>query len=125
MHRTSFFTVALLASLSLVAGSAHAQLSTQTVPGKWLDPFLPEDLPALDYPGYATPLDKAELESFTGRYKRSLMTLLDAPADADAVRVALVKGRSLAALGRKTEALDALSQPPAVADDARVQVLRA
>ena len=120
MRRTFLFVFTLITT----AGVARAQLTKQTVPGKWLDPFVPEDLPKLDYPGYANALDKAQMESFAGRYKRSLMTLLDVPADADAVRVTLVKGRSLSALGRFDEAIEALSQKTVV-DDPRVIVLRA
>jgi hypothetical protein len=71
-----------------------------SVPRRWIDAFLPEQMPKLDYPGYATPLDRARMESFAGRYKRSLMTLLTVPADADPIEVALIRARSLAATGQ-------------------------
>jgi tetratricopeptide (TPR) repeat protein len=107
-----------------VATVAHAQdLVRQTAPYKWLEPILPEDLPELDYPAWASELDKAKLESFRGRYKKSLLTLLKV-RDGDPVEVALVRGTALAALGREDQALEALSQEQ-VKDDPRVQVLRA
>jgi hypothetical protein len=49
------------------------------------------------------------MESFAGRYKRSLMTLLTVPADADPVEVALIRGGSQAATGQKSEAIETLS----------------
>src|SRR4051812_47913187 len=82
-------TCVLMFLISLVmAATVHAQLARETIPGKWLNDVLPEDMPALDYPPDATPLDKARLESFTGRYKRSLQTLATLPPDANPVEVA-------------------------------------
>jgi len=94
-------------------------LSRDTIPGKWIDPLLPEDLPKLDYPGYYNNLDKARLEAFCGRYKLALMTLAKVK-DADPAEVALIKARALSETGRTREALDVLSS-----GDSRVQVLRA
>jgi tetratricopeptide (TPR) repeat protein len=96
----------------------------QSVPRKWLEPVLPESLPELQYPTYYSDLEKARLESFTGRYKQSLQTLLKVPATVEPVQVALIKATSLAATGRYDRALQALSGD-AVANDAKVQVKRA
>src|SRR5215203_5330553 len=99
----------LIVAISLIFGaSAYADFKSESLPRKWLNPLLPEDLPALNYPAYFKPLDKARLESFTGRYKRSLMTLWDAK-DADATEIALIKARSLATIGRAPEAIEILS----------------
>ena len=99
---------------------AHAQ-DRETAPLKWLEPILPEDLPELKHPAYATDLDKAKAEAFAGRFKKSLFTLQKV-IDGNPVEVALVKGTSLAALGRTEEAIAALTQPGAK-DDSRVQVM--
>ncbi len=95
----------------------------QSIPQKWLEPYLPEDLPALSYPAWANDLDKALLEAFSGRYKKSLLTLFKVH-DADSIEVALIRATSLAATGRADEALAALSQPQ-IASDPRVQLQRA
>ena len=117
------FVVIVIASVYVHAPARAQDLVRQTAPFKWLDPVLPEDLPELNYPAYANDLDKAKLEAFTGRYKRSLFTLLKVK-DADPVELALVKGTSLSAIGRREEAVEALSSPQ-VKDDPRVQVMRA
>ncbi|MEZ0265179.1 MAG: tetratricopeptide repeat protein [Phycisphaerae bacterium] len=97
----------------------------EAIPGKWINPLVPEDLEKLEYPAYFKDFDKAKMESETGRYKLSLLTLAKVkPGDADPARVAHVKATSLAAIGRKQQALDALSAGPA-ADDAACLVLRA
>jgi tetratricopeptide (TPR) repeat protein len=118
-----FVTSIVCVFVAAAAASARAQdLSKLTPPLNWIEPLLPEDLPPLKYPAYANDLDKAKFESFSGRYKKSLLTLYKWK-DADAVEVALVKGASLAALGRREEAIELLAKAP-VADDARAQILR-
>ncbi|MBC8105272.1 MAG: hypothetical protein H7Z14_01685 [Anaerolineae bacterium] len=107
----------------LFSASASADFKSESLPRKWLNPLLPEDLPALKHPTYFKPLDKARLESFTGRYKRSLMTLWELK-DADATEVALIKARSLAVIGRTPEAIEILSDAK-LKDESRVQVLLA
>ena len=95
-----------------------------SVPGKWLDPVTPEDLPALELPEYYTELERARAQAFTGRYKLALATLGKVGADADAGEVAHVRGTAQAALGRHEAALRTLSDP-AIADQPAIQVLRA
>jgi tetratricopeptide (TPR) repeat protein len=108
----------------LAASIAHAdEFTRQSAPQKWVEAILPEDLPALDYPTWANDLDKAKLEAFRGRYKKSLLTLQKVP-DADPVEVALVRSTSLAATGRRDKAVEALSRP-IVANHPKVQVARA
>lgn len=98
-------------------------LARKTVPCKWLDQVLPEHLPELEYPKYANDLDKARLEAFHGRYRKSLLTLLKVK-DADPVEVALIRGASLSALGRWEGAQHALSGEQ-VEKDPRVELMRA
>ncbi|HSI33071.1 MAG TPA: tetratricopeptide repeat protein [Tepidisphaeraceae bacterium] len=123
-------TTLLLATLGLGTFIAPAAARAddfvrEAIPGKWINPLVPEDLEKLEYPAYFKDFDKAKMESETGRYKLSLLTLAKVkPGDADPARVAHVKATSLAAIGRKQQALDALSAGPA-ADDAACLVLRA
>ncbi|CAN5375097.1 hypothetical protein BH09PLA1_BH09PLA1_15310 [soil metagenome] len=111
------------AVLLLSTTAARADFKTESLPRKWVNPLLPEDLPALKYPPYFKPLDRARLESFTGRYKRSLMTLWEIK-DVDAVELALIRSRSLAAIGKSAQAIEILSEAK-LASDPRVQVLLA
>src|SRR3712207_2608506 len=84
-------------------------LVKESIPNRWITPLLPEDLDKLEYPAYFKDLDKARLESFTGRYKLALLTL-EKVKDADPLQVALIRAESQAALGRREEALKSLSE---------------
>ncbi len=98
-------------------------LTRDAIPNKWLDPLLPEDLPKLTYPSYATALDRARMEIDGGRYKLGLATLKKATSE-DPAQVAVLKAKALAQTGRRELAIEVLSQP-AIANDARVQILKA
>jgi len=119
--------VCLLLTVTVFATPGIAlDLVNDSVPMKWIEPLLPENLPELKYPAYFNDLDKARAQAFAGRYKLSLITLSklkelkpDQLADA-----ALVKGEALDALGRWDEAIEVLSEAK-VADDPGVQVLHA
>jgi tetratricopeptide (TPR) repeat protein len=113
----SIFALMLMGCACVIARGQD--IVRQTIPQKWIERALPEDLPDLNYPQWMNDLDKARLEEFTGRYKKSLLTLLKVH-DGDPAEVALVRGKSLAALGRRDEALAALTL-----NDPRVQVQRA
>src|SRR4051794_32811773 len=90
------------------ATTAFADFKSDSLPRKWPAHLLPEDLPALKYPSYFKPLDKARLEAFTGRYKRSLMTLWEIK-DADEIEVGLIRAQSLHAIGKSQQAVEILS----------------
>ncbi|HEY7087525.1 MAG TPA: tetratricopeptide repeat protein [Tepidisphaeraceae bacterium] len=120
--RVSVIAVCLCSTLPIIARGD--EFVRQSAPQKWIDPLLPEDLPALDYPSWANDLDKARLEAFHGRYKKSLFTAVKAAATADPVELALVKAKALTETGRPEEALDALSLP-IVQNHPRVQVAKA
>src|SRR5437764_4307187 len=111
------------ASLMLSGAVVAQDLTRDTVPRKWLDPLLPEDLPKLKIPEYATAIDRARMEITSGRYKLGLLTLKKA-ADAEPAQVAVLKATALAQTGRREQAIKVLTQP-AVAKDARVQMLLA
>ena len=98
-------------------------MPAKAAPQKWLEPLVPEKMPALKHPEYFESLDKAKAELATGRYKLALATL-HAAKDANPVETALVRGAALNALGRTDEALSTLSAE-GVADAPKVQVLRA
>ena len=117
----------ILAALALVAPAALANdLADESVPQKWINPLLPEELPELRYPAYYNDFDKAKAQSFAGRYKLSLHTLarLSDVKPEQLPAVALVKSKSLWALGRTDEALRVVSDA-AVAGHPEVQVRRA
>jgi cellulose synthase operon protein C len=95
----------------------------ESIPRKWVEPLVPEDLPALVYPKYFSDFDKAKAQAFAGRYKLALQTL-EAVKDAPPVDVALVKAQALVGLGKFSDALAVLSDP-AVADQPKVQIARA
>src|SRR3954453_17261889 len=109
--------------ISINSAARGQDLSRETIPGKWIEPLLPENLPKLELPEYAKDIDRARAEAFTGRFKKSLRTLAKVK-DAHAAEVAMIRATSLAAMGRRGEALKSLSDP-AVADQPRVQVRRA
>lgn len=112
--------VCLLGSTLLAADDAF---SRQSIPQKWLNRILPEDLPPLEYPSYANDLDKARMQVHSGRYKQSLLTLLSV-TDAPPIETAMIRATALAALGRRDRAIEVLSDP-AVVDHPRAQVKRA
>jgi len=105
----SFFIGLTLSPMARAEGPEDAILR-DAVPNKWLQSFLPENLPDLDLPEYikTSPVELAEAQSWAGRYKLSLITLGKA-GDADPLRAAKVKARSLWALGRSDEAVAALA----------------
>ena len=117
----------LLASLAFAPAATRASgLADRTVPGKWLEPLVPESDAEPFYPEYVKdPLGKARIQVNAGQYRRALATLARADASkTDPAAAAVVKAEALAALG-KPEAADALLSKPDVADDADAVVERA
>src|SRR5215213_1668741 len=93
----------VLAAALLCSPAAFGDdLLNDSVPQKWIDPFLAEKLPDLKYPPYFNDLDKAKAQAFAGRYKLSLQTLAKVKdvAPEHAPLLALVRSGSLLALGR-------------------------
>ena len=63
---------------SIVARAVQADpqdIVRDAIPQTWLDPFLPENLPDLQYPSYFNEIDKARAQAFHGRYRLALITL--------------------------------------------------
>ncbi len=116
------------AVLAAAAAPAWAvDFSQQSIPGKWVQPLLPEDLPPLTFPAYFGDWDKAKLQVATGRYKLALQSLRLIHATdkgVGAVPLADLKSQALAAVGRSDEALAVLGDA-AVADAPAIQVDRA
>jgi tetratricopeptide (TPR) repeat protein len=120
--------IVLSASALLLAATPAAAVDfvRETVPHKWIERFIPEDLPEQKYPAYFNEFDKARFQSFTGRYKLSLLTLrkYKEPKPEELPQLALVRADSLSALGRWQQAMEAVSDPK-VADRPEIKVRRA
>ena len=86
-----------LSALSALAVAAFAQdFVRDTIPPKWVDPLVPEDLPALEFPEYDDEVDRAEKMVFAGRYKLALITLakVNEPKPEQLPVIAVTKGRA-------------------------------
>lgn len=116
-----FFAIAVLGLPSFAA--AVVDFKKETLPGRWVEQLVPEDLPALELPAYYNKLDTARAQMQSGRYRQSLITLASAK-DVDAVEAALVKASSLNAIGRTKKAIETLDAEN-LKDDPRAKVLRA
>jgi predicted Zn-dependent protease len=120
--RLCLLTLALTASPTFAA-----DFSQDAIPGKWIAPLVPENLPPLKYPAYFTDFDKAKQQVWTGRYKLALQNLYSikhTDKGTDPASYASLKAEALIAVGREDEALTVLSAP-AVADALQVQLDRA
>jgi tetratricopeptide (TPR) repeat protein len=82
-----------------------------SVPGRWTEALVPEDLPALVLPKYLTDYERARAQCEAGRYKLSLQTLrsMRDAGKADPAAVAVVKARDLEAVGEGEAALAVVS----------------
>lgn len=124
---TSWFSAAAVAVIVSITQPARAvDFVRETIPHKWVERMMPEDLPEQKYPAYFNALDKAKFQSFTGRYKLSLMTLRkhkDLKPEERPV-IALIRADSLSALGRWQQAIETLSDP-AIAERPEIVVRKA
>jgi tetratricopeptide (TPR) repeat protein len=126
-HLARRIVLCATAVLAAVSSTAHAvDFVRDTIPHKWIERFVPEDLPEQKYPSYFNDLDKAKEQSFTGRYKLSLITLgkYKNPKPEELPAIAMIRADSLSALGRFPQAIQMLSDP-AVADRPEIKVRRA
>src|SRR4051812_37161055 len=96
------------ASLIFVSTAIAQDLVRDSIPGRWIEPMLPEELPPLEVPSYYTDLEKAKAMAFRGRYKGALIQLRSVK-DADAKQLALIKAACLAARGHEEDALKELA----------------
>jgi tetratricopeptide (TPR) repeat protein len=118
---------AAAAAVCTVAPARADDILTRTIPGKWVEPMIPENDPEPYYPEYDAdnPLAKAKIQVNAGQYRRALATLAKADvAPKSKPEAALIKAEALAALGREPEALDLLAQPE-FASELKLQILRA
>ncbi|HZZ42035.1 MAG TPA: tetratricopeptide repeat protein [Tepidisphaeraceae bacterium] len=111
-----FFTLLTLSSIPCYA----YDFVKNSPPERWIERYLPEDLPKLDTPAYFQDLDKARDLAFHGRYKAALIAIRSIK-NVPAAQTATLRATSLYALGRYTEALTALND----STDPATQVLRA
>src|SRR4051794_38489401 len=120
-----FALASLTAFAPLCPTASGEDFVRETLPNKWVERYQPEKLPDLEFPAYFSDLDKAKAQAFAGRYKLSLISLykLKNVKESDHVDVALARGRSLGAIGKKTEAIAVLSDPK-VGADAQVRIVR-
>src|SRR5687767_14892042 len=107
--RISTLAGSIVAAMFVLAPAAVAQdLVEESVLTEWIADYLPEKLPELKFPEYYNDLDKAREQVYRGRYKTALMTLRKLEKG-DAAQIAVVKAAALSALGRRDEAIAALS----------------
>ena len=122
MSKPSFHAVrVVIASLAVAAltpnRAAAYDFIKDSVPNRWIESLVPEDLPDLKYPSYFNDVDKARAQVQTGRYRRALVTLSKAK-NADALEAAIVRATAQATLGRNDQALSTLAADK-VKDDPR------
>ena len=67
--------VAAMALTPPAFAAPGSDLVKDSLPQKWIDDLLPEDLPEQKHPGYFNDVDKARAQAFAGRYKQALHTL--------------------------------------------------
>src|SRR5438105_3842873 len=122
--RVSILSASIIAAIFAVNPAALAQdLVEESVPNEWIQDYLPEKLPELKFPEYYNDQDKAREQVYRGRYKSALISLQKI-SKGDAAQIALIRASALSALGRRDEAVAALSDA-AVAENPKVQVLKA
>jgi cellulose synthase operon protein C len=123
MLRPPHFRAILLAALLAFPAFARGEdVLSRTIPGKWIEPMVPERDPEPYYPDYVhdDPLAKAALQINAGQYRRGLATLyqIDSPG------AAKLRATAMIALGRFDPALAILSRAD-LAGDLEAQTLRA
>ncbi len=118
-------TLLIASMLTRVVQADPQDIVRNAIPQSWLTPFLPEDLPALQYPTYYNDLDKAQAQAFHGRYRQALITLgqIHAQQPQQQILAARTRATALAALGEFDSALDVLGRTPA-SNDPAAQILR-
>jgi tetratricopeptide (TPR) repeat protein len=122
-------TQKLILALAVIYGAAstaHAgTYDDLVIPGKWLKPLVPENLPEPQYPDYDkdNTLEKAHDQYWAGQYRRALVTL-ESARKTKRVDVAMLRANCDLELGRYGQALAALNDP-AVSSLPTAQTLRA
>jgi Flp pilus assembly protein TadD len=122
----ALLAVLLISQTSRVVQADPDDILRNAVPNVWLQRFLPEDLPPLQYPGYFDDVDKARSQAFHGRYKQALITLDQAAIKKPTRKIIAdrVRALSLAAIGESDAALAVLSTGP-TADNSAAQIQQA
>jgi tetratricopeptide (TPR) repeat protein len=97
----------VLAAMALTAVWARGDdMLSRTIPGKWIEPLVPESDPEPYYPEYIQddPLARATEQVNAGQYRRALATLYRMDPGKSTPGALVVKARALAALGRVDQA---------------------
>src|SRR5665213_2690210 len=107
---SAFLATTAIGTIAARADTAD-DLLKQTAPYKWIDPLIPEKLPALTFIKDSSDLERAKVEVFHGRYKQSLITLAKFHPEKpqEIVDFALTRAEAMDALGRQQPALKELS----------------
>jgi tetratricopeptide (TPR) repeat protein len=124
MSRAGIWLGILATFSALAAPAAGGRFDKMTVPLKWMEGLVPEDVAEPTYPDYDqnNALEKARAQIWAGQYRRGLATLASV-GNGKELDVAILKGQAMLALGRYDNAMAALSGQP-LSEDAAVQSLR-
>jgi cellulose synthase operon protein C len=119
--RRLFLALAIFWTMAWSLPARGGDISEQTIPGKWIEPLLPENVTEPDYPDYDrnNPLEKARDQLDAGQYRRALATLTTVTSRKP-LEIELIAGEAQVSLGRYDEALANLT-----GNDSGVQILRA
>ncbi|MDP9173109.1 MAG: tetratricopeptide repeat protein [Planctomycetota bacterium] len=119
------YIICVLSAILPATIACGGKFDDRTVPGKWIKPLLPEDVPEPDYAQYdkGNFLEMARTQVWSGQYRRALVTL-GMVRRGKPVEVALLRGEAALALGRFDRATATLSEPK-VASNPQVQTLLA
>jgi tetratricopeptide (TPR) repeat protein len=107
----------IVVALSFAAVARGDEVLNRTIPGKWIEPLVPESDPEPFYPDYVrdNPLAMAKAQMNAGQYRRCLATLAGIHGDT-VPDIAIVRAKALAGLGRLDKAIEVLSRPELVSD---------
>jgi tetratricopeptide (TPR) repeat protein len=134
---SALFAALAVGAFAAPAARAQHDFGRESIPMRWIEPLMIEDLPPVKFPAYYDDFDKARAHVHTGRFKLALASLVKVtdPKPEQFVQIALIKGKSQGALGRTEEALKTLTDPTQVqvkgkpdttiAQHPKVQLLRA
>ena len=123
-HRASILAAVVM--LVVLPAAWGEGLLSRTIPGKWIEPLVPESDPEPFYPDYVKNdlFAKAKAQLNVGQYRRALATLAGIEAGKSPIEVGLIRAKALAATGKFDAALAIVNAPPMNAD-LSAQILRA
>jgi cellulose synthase operon protein C len=113
MSCSHLWRILLVVGLLIAAPASADDMLSRTIPGKWIEPLVPESDPEPYYPEYIRddPLAKAAVQVNEGQYRRALATLNRMDPAKRTPPEDILKARALAALGRMDQAEALLKGP--------------